>query len=78
MWSTAGSGCGTDRWLVDTSSDPLRAYQHDEDGFHLTRGSPAVDAGQAQKACEALTGGVDIDGDPRAGRCDAGPDELAP
>ena len=79
VWSTARTtACGTDRWLVDTSSDPLGAYQHKPDGFHLTRGSPAVDAGQAQKACEALTGGVDIDGDPRAGRCDAGPDELAP
>jgi hypothetical protein len=76
VWTDGKTGCGSDRWLV--SDDLLGAYEHDADGYHLSRGSPAVDAGQALEACEALTGGVDIDGDPREGRCDAGPDELAP
>jgi hypothetical protein len=78
VWSAARTGCGTDQWLVDTSGDPLGAYRHDADGFHLTGDSPAIDAGQPLDACEALTGGVDIDGDPRKGACDAGPDEYRP
>jgi hypothetical protein len=55
---------------------PLGAYRHDADGFRLTADSPAIDAGQELAACEALTGGVDIDGEPREGRCDAGPEEF--
>jgi hypothetical protein len=78
VWSVAKTGCGTDRWLVDTSDAPLGAYRHDTDGYHLTGDSPAIDAGQSLEECEALTGGVDIDGDPREGRCDAGPDEYRP
>jgi hypothetical protein len=76
VWATAKTGCGTDRWLVDTSDAPLGAYRHDADGYHLTGDSPAIDAGQPLDECEALTGGVDIDGDPREGTCDAGPDEY--
>ena len=74
VWSAPKTDCGTDRWLVDAAM--LDAYRHAADGFHLTADSPAVDAGQELAACEELTGGVDIDGEPRAGRCDAGPDEL--
>lgn len=78
VWTTAKTGCGTDRWLVDTSPDPLAVYEHAADGYHLTAGSPAIDAGGALARCQELTGGVDIDGEPREGACDAGPDEFAP
>jgi hypothetical protein len=73
-WSTAKSGCGTDRWVVHP--DPVTdGYAHAADGYHLTPGSPAVDAGE-QELCAKYTGGEDIDGDKRTGTCDAGPDEL--
>ena len=78
VWTAPQTDCGTDSWLVDSSPNMLVAYEHDADGYHLTRGSPAVDAAQPLAACRALTGGVDIDGDRRDGRCDAGPDELVP
>jgi hypothetical protein len=78
VWTTAKTGCGTDRWLVDASPDPLLAYRHEADGYHLTPKSPAIDAADAAETCQELTGGVDIDGEPRDGRCDAGPDEFVP
>ena len=45
------------------------------DGYHLQSDSPAIDSGETTE-CMALTGGVDIDGEPRTGVCDAGPDEY--
>lgn len=76
LWVWYGAGtCGTDQWLV--ASDPLlNAYQHGADGYHLTGGGAAIDAGEALADCDDYTGSVDIDGDPRGPTCDAGPDEY--
>jgi hypothetical protein len=72
VWSTAKTGCDTSTWLVH--ADPkLAAYAFAGDGYHLTGSSPSIDAGQA--SCP-LAGGEDIDGHPRSGTCDAGPDEY--
>ena len=72
----AGRDCGTDTWAIDPCNC-LDGLGLAGDGFHLTAASPAVDAGQPEAECKRLTGGVDIDGEPRRGTCDAGPDELA-
>jgi hypothetical protein len=75
-WSAAKSGCGTDSWVVH--AEPVTdAYAHAADGYHLTPGSPAIDAGE-EELCAKYTGGEDIDGDKRTGTCDAGPDEYVP
>ena len=63
-------------WAIDPCNC-LDGLALADDGFHLTAASPAVDAGQPEEECKRLTGGVDIDGEPRRGTCDAGPDELA-
>jgi hypothetical protein len=82
LWvDDADGSCGTDDWLVVPTSveaDQLPYYQHAADGYHLTAGSPAIDAGEDYAACQEFTGGVDIDGDPRGPTCDAGPDEYVP
>jgi hypothetical protein len=75
-WSEGRSDCGTDQWAIDPCNC-LDGLALADDGFHLTADSPAVDAGQPEAECKRLTGGVDIDGEPRRGTCDAGPDELA-
>ena len=72
-WSSAGS-CGTDRWVID-SNFSLAALRYAPDGYHLRSNSPAINAGEIAE-CMALTRGVDIDGQRRSGRCDAGPDEF--
>jgi hypothetical protein len=64
--------CAGNRWLPDRSRIGLR-----RDGFHLTAGSPAINAGETT-LCARYTGGIDIDGQPRSGVCDAGPDEYVP
>jgi hypothetical protein len=75
-WTAAKSGCGTDSWVVHP--EPVTdAYQLADDGYHLTPGSPAVDAGD-EELCAKYTGGEDIDGDKRTGTCDAGADEYVP
>jgi len=75
-WSAPKSGCGTDGWVVH--AEPVTdAYVHADDGYHLTPGSPAIDAGE-EELCAKYTGGEDIDGDKRTGTCDAGPDERVP
>ena len=75
-WSAPKSGCGTDAWVVHP--EPVTdGYAHAADGYHLTPGSPAIDAGE-EKLCAKYTGGEDIDGDTRTGTCDAGPDEYVP
>ena len=74
IWSAAGKGCGSDAWVVDPAPQELGGYELD--GFHLTKGSPAIDAGQPLADCREYTGGVDIDGEPRGPICDAGPDEF--
>lgn len=76
VWTAAKTGCGTDRWLVHPEP-VLAAYAHAADGYHLTASSPAIDAGD-EELCARYTGGRDIDGDRRSGRCDAGPDEYVP
>ncbi|MET0685805.1 MAG: hypothetical protein ABW060_10845 [Solirubrobacteraceae bacterium] len=75
-WSEGRSDCGTDQWAIDPCNC-LDGLALADDGFHVTSASPAVDAGQPEAECKRLTGGVDIDGEPRRGTCDAGPDELA-
>jgi hypothetical protein len=75
-WSAGRTDCGTDTWAIDPCNC-LDGLGLAGDGFHLTATSPAVDAGQPEAECKRLTGGVDIDGEPRRGTCDAGPDELA-
>jgi len=75
-WSAGRTDCGTDTWAIDPCNC-LDGLGLAGDGFHLTAASPAVDAGQPEAECKRLTGGVDIDGEPRRGTCDAGPDELA-
>jgi len=75
-WSEGRTDCGTDQWAIDPCNC-LDGLALAGDGFHLTAASPAVDAGQPEEECKRLTGGVDIDGEPRRGTCDAGPDELA-
>lgn len=72
-WSSAGS-CGTDRWVRDANFS-LAALRYAPDGYHLLPRSPAINAGDTTE-CAALTGGLDIDGQPRTGPCDAGPDEF--
>ena len=72
-WSSAGS-CGTDRWVIDANFS-LAALRYAPDGYHLRPNSPAINAGETAE-CMTLTGGVDIDGQRRSGRCDAGPDEF--
>jgi len=74
IWSAAKKGCGSDAWVVDPAPQEYGAYELD--GYHLTKGSPAIDAGQPLDACREYTGGVDIDGEPRGRICDAGPDEF--
>ncbi|HET8759103.1 MAG TPA: hypothetical protein VFM58_24005 [Solirubrobacteraceae bacterium] len=75
-WTAPKSGCGTDAWVVHP--EPVTdAYAQAADGYHLTPGSPAIDAGE-QELCAKYTGGEDIDGDRRSGTCDAGPDEYVP
>jgi chitodextrinase len=74
-WNTAGS-CGTDQWVLD-SANSIAALKYASDGYHLQSSSPAIGAGETSQ-CMSLTGGVDIDGDPRTGPCDAGPDEYSP
>lgn len=75
-WSAPKSGCGTDAWVVHP--EPVAdGYLHADDGYHLTSGSPAIDAGE-EELCAKYTGGEDIDGDKRTGTCDAGPDEYVP
>jgi hypothetical protein len=64
--------CAGNRWLPDPSRIGLR-----RDGFHLRAGSPAINAGETT-LCARYTGGIDIDGQPRSGVCDAGPDEYVP
>jgi hypothetical protein len=83
LWvDDAAGSCGTDNWLIGTKEPEefddvmLVEYEHAADGYHLTAGSEAIDAGEALAACEEFTGGVDIDGDPRGPTCDAGPDEY--
>jgi hypothetical protein len=76
VWTAEKSDCGTDRWLAHP--DPMTgAYEQADDGYHLTASSPAIDAGD-EELCARYTGGRDIDGDRRSGRCDAGPDEYVP
>ncbi|MGH3126855.1 MAG: glycine betaine ABC transporter substrate-binding protein [Gaiellaceae bacterium] len=72
-WSSRGS-CGSDRWVIDANFS-LAALRYAADGYHLQPRSPAIDAGDTAR-CVALTRGVDIDGQRRSGRCDAGPDEF--
>jgi chitodextrinase len=74
-WNTAGN-CGTDQWVID-SANSIAALKYASDGYHLQSSSPAIGAGETSQ-CMSLTGGVDIDGDPRTGPCDAGPDEYSP
>jgi osmoprotectant transport system substrate-binding protein len=72
-WDAAGR-CGSDRWVTD----PCRCiapFRYSADGYHLRRDSPAINAGEAAQ-CRRITRGVDIDGRPRKGVCDAGPDEY--
>jgi hypothetical protein len=73
VWSSAGN-CGTDQWLVDPGNS-LAAYKYAADGYHLQANSPGINQGETSE-CMTLTGGVDIDGRPRSGPCDAGPDEY--
>jgi hypothetical protein len=73
VWNAAGN-CGSDQWLID-SGNSLSAYKYAADGYHETANSPGINQGETTQ-CMALTGGVDIDGDPRTGPCDAGPDEY--
>jgi hypothetical protein len=73
VWNAAGS-CGSDQWIVDPSNS-LNALKYASDGYHLQAGSPAINAGEST-LCAQYTGGVDIDGRPRSGTCDAGPDEF--
>jgi chitodextrinase len=73
VWNAAGS-CGTDQWVLDPSNS-LGALKYASDGYHLQAGSPAINAGEST-LCAQYTGGVDIDGRPRSGTCDAGPDEF--
>jgi hypothetical protein len=71
-WSSPGR-CGSDRWVIDANFS-LAALGYGPDGYHLRANSPAIDAGDIAE-CMVLTRGVDIDGERRSGRCDAGPDE---
>jgi chitodextrinase len=73
VWSVPGV-CGTDQWVVDPANS-LGALQYASDGYHLQSGSPGIGAGDTT-LCQQYTGGVDIDGRPRTGTCDAGPDEF--
>ncbi len=73
IWNAAGN-CGNDRWIT-ASGQSLSALRYAADGYHLQANSPAINAGDTSE-CAALTGGVDIDGRPRKGPCDAGPDEY--
>jgi hypothetical protein len=77
LWTWPGPGnCGTDQWITD-SFYSLAALKYGADGYHLLSDSPAIDAGDTAE-CQLWTGGVDIDGNPRTGVCDAGPDEYTP
>jgi chitodextrinase len=66
VWQTAGS-CGTDSFT--SGSLGVGAVGH------LQAGSIAIDAAGTTQ-CQSLTDGVDIDGRPRTGTCDAGADEF--
>jgi len=65
---------GSDQWVLDSNNN-LNALNYGSDGYHLQAGSPAINAGDTT-LCLQYTGGVDIDGRPRTGTCDAGPDEF--
>ena len=73
IWNAARN-CGNDRWIT-ASGQSLSALRYATDGYHLQANSPAINAGDTSE-CAALTGGVDIDGHPRKGPCDACPDQY--
>ena len=73
VWNTAGN-CGSDRWVLDPNNS-LNALRYMPDGYHLRPDSPAINGGETAE-CAFYTGGVDIDGLPRNGVCDNGPDEY--
>jgi hypothetical protein len=66
VWQTTGS-CGTDNFTTGSLGIGLIG--------RLLAGSIAIDAAGAVQ-CLSLTDGVDIDGRPRIGTCDAGADEF--
>lgn len=76
LWvATTHGSCSGNAWLTDASPLDWSAYVFDTDGYHLTASSPSINAGEGA-LCATYTGGVDIDGEPRTGTCDAGPDEY--
>jgi len=72
--------CGSDRWVLGARWGTDRLGLGGSDGFHLQRGSPAIDRGEPAGFCTTGIGGRDRDGQlrPRGTRCDAGADEQDP
>jgi hypothetical protein len=68
VWQGSGS-CGTDTFIGASS------FGYDGTGYHLTAGSPLINAGE-NTHCTTYAGNLDMDGGTRSGVCDAGPDEY--
>jgi hypothetical protein len=80
------SACPGSSWIADRlattscsqDADPydcFHAYKVASDHWHLTAMSPAINAGENAQ-CTMYAGDMDIDGRPRIGVCDVGPDEY--
>lgn len=70
--------CGTDKVVVGAQWGHDALGLGGPDGFHLTTGSPAIDAAEAGGYCSSSLGARDHDGDtrPKGSSCDAGADEM--
>jgi hypothetical protein len=80
VWQdTSRDNCGNDKWVLGPRGGTDKLGLGGADGFHLQRGSPAIDAGEAAGYCTNSLHAIDRDGRPRqiGVRCDAGADEFA-
>lgn len=70
--------CGSDKWISGPRDRSNKLGLGGRDGFHLKRGSPAIDAGEAAGYCVSALGARDHDQGrrPYGRRCDAGADEY--
>jgi len=79
LWSASSHGsCAGDSWVAGSCSNYVcdySSYALAADGWHLTASSPSINAGE-NTYCSQYKASPDMDGKPRAGVCDAGPDEY--
>lgn len=79
VWQdTSRDNCGKDKWVLGARGQTDKLGLGGPDGFHLQRGSPAIDASEAAGYCTGPLHAIDRDGGRRqiGIRCDAGADEF--